>query len=174
MTQFQEEVARILHEAEDPDLDSQARGRKFEELLIYMFDSVDDSLVAGNVTSGFAAEQIDIAVSNRGGFPGLPSQFLVECKNYSSPLDSKSVGYFLFICLSRRAELAVIVAKSGLTGNAAEQNHALSLAKAAAPMGCRIVVITREDIVSLSSPSDLVDLMETRYLIAFASGGVGQ
>lgn len=173
MTRFQTEVLRMLLAAEDATLSSQARGQKFEELLMYMFDAVPDSLVVGNVSSDFAAEQVDIAVSNRGAFPGLPSKFLVECKNYSSPLDSKSVGYFLFICVSRGAELAVIVAKSGLTGDVAEQNHALSLAKAASALGCRLVVINRNDIVSLNRGADLVELLETRLLHAFASGGVG-
>ena len=129
--------------------------------------------MVGDISSDFAAEQIDIAVSNRGGFPALPNEFLVECKNYAAPLDSKSVGYFLFICLSRGAKLAVIVAKSGLTGDPGEHNHALSLAKAASAMGCRLVVINRADLLSLTTASDLVDLLDTRYLQAFASGGVG-
>jgi hypothetical protein len=173
MSPFQATILSLLLSAEDSTLTSQARGQKFEELLIHIFDSVQDSLVIGNISSDFASEQIDIAVSNRGGFPSLPSEFLVECKNYSEPLDSKSVGYFLFICVSRGAKLAVIIAKSGLTGDPGEHKHALSLAKAASALGCRLVVLNRDDIVSLSSTRELVDLLDMRYLQAFASGGVG-
>lgn len=172
MTDYQHEVKELLDAAEAPTLTPQARGKKFEELLIHLFASVADTLVVGDVSSDFAAEQIDIAVANRGGFRSLPPEFLVECKNYSAPLDSKSVGYFLFICISRRANLAVIVASSGLTGGP-EQNHALSLAKAASALGTRLVVLTRMDIISLTCAGDLVDLLESRYLKAFASGGVG-
>jgi hypothetical protein len=159
VTKYQSDVQALLLAAENTKLSSQARGMKFEELLIHIFDSVPDSLVAGNVTSDFASEQIDIAVSNRGGFPSLPSEFLVECKNYSAPLDSKSVGYFLFICVSRGAKLAVIVAKSGLTGDKGDHNHALSLAKAASALGCRLIVLNRTDILSLTSPSVLRPLL---------------
>ena len=155
MTDYQHHVKALLDAAEAPTLTPQARGKKFEELLIHLFASVADTLVA-----------------NRGGFRSLPPEFLVECKNYSAPLDSKSVGYFLFICISRRANLAVIVASSGLTGGP-EQNHALSLAKAASALGTRLVVLTRLDIISLTCAGDLVDLLESRYLKAFASGGVG-
>lgn len=149
------------------------RGKRFERLLLWLLDEVPDALAIANVTSDFGTEQIDVAVANRGGFRSLPAHFLVECKNYASPLDSKSVGYFLFICLSRGIELAVIVASSGLTGNAIDQKYAHSLAKAAAPMGCRLLILTRTDLLALKSREDLVDLLEKRYLLAMASGGVG-
>jgi len=149
------------------------RGKKYERLLEYVFSSVDGSLVVADERNYFGAEQVDLGVSNGGAFPGLPEQFLVECKNYAEPLDSKSVGYFLFICLSRGAELAIVAAADGLTGNAAESTYAHSLALAASANGCRLVVITTADLLSLRSASDLVMMLRRRWLSAWANGGVG-
>lgn len=81
--------------------------------------------------------------------------------------------YFLFICLSRGVELAVVAASEGLTGNAKDTTYAHSLAMAASAMGCRLVVLTKPDLLGLASPDHLVDLLRKRYLQAFASGGIG-
>jgi hypothetical protein len=167
------EVLRMLALAEASTNNAHQRGQLFEQLLKYIFEAVPASRVATNVTSFFGAEQIDLAVSNRGAFPALPERFLVECKNYSAPLDSKSVGYFLFICLSRKSDLAVVVASSGLTGNLDELTHAHSLAQTASALGCKLIVITRKDIIALTSEDDLIDLLEERYLLAFANAGIG-
>ncbi len=106
------EVRRLLDEAAiAPNAD--ARGKKYEELLVYVFECVPGTLVVPNTRNYFGAEQVDLAVSNGGAFQGLPEQFLVECKNYADPLDSKSVGYFLFICLSKESKLAVVAAANG-------------------------------------------------------------
>jgi len=169
---FNAEVTRLLAEAAAaPTAD--AKGKKYEALLVYVFGAVPGALVEANLTTYFGAEQVDIAVSNGGAFPTLPEHFLVECKNYDHPLDSKSVGYFLFICLSREAKLAVIVAANGLTGDANESTFAHSLAMSASPMGCKLIVLTTADLQSLQTPTDLAGLLRQRYLRAFANSGIG-
>ncbi len=163
------EVQRLLALAEAADLDSDERGRKFEQLLAYVFEAVPGTLVMPNTKNYFGGEQVDLAVANTGGFDGLPDKVLVECKNYAHPLDSKSVGYFLFICLSRGVKLA----SAGLTGKSADSSYAHSLTMAASAMGCHLVVLTRADLLGLASESDLVALLQGRYLAAFANGGIG-
>jgi hypothetical protein len=121
----------------------------------------------------FRAEQVDLAISNGGGFPGLPDQFLVECKNYLETVDSKAVGYFLFICQMRRSALAVIAAANGLTGDSDDSSYAHSLALAASASGCRLVVITTADLLSLTSVQDLTKMLRLRWLKAWANGGIG-
>jgi hypothetical protein len=167
-----QEVKRLLAES-DQAATATARGAKYEDLLAYVFDSVPDSLVVRNKRNFFGAEQIDLAVSHGGGFPGLPEKFLVECKNYGDPVDSKAIGYFLFICLSRSAELAIVAAAEGLSGNADDMTYAHSLAIAASALGCRLVVITTADLLSLGTVEDLQALLRERFLSAWATGGVG-
>jgi hypothetical protein len=162
----------MLTEAADGATEDE-RGKKYEALLVYVFESVPNVIVAANTKNYFGAEQIDIAVSNGGGFPGLPDEFLVECKNYAHPVDSKAVGYFLFICVSRRAKLAIVAANSGLSGQADDMTYAHSLAFSGSAMGCRLIVITKDDLLALTSSADLVDMLRRRYLEAFANAGIG-
>jgi len=152
---------------------SEERGRLFEDLLKYIFESAPGALVVANQRNYFRTEQVDLAVSNGGAYPGLPDEFLVECKNYQEPVDSKSVGYFLFISLMRDAKLAVVVALNGLTGNKEESTYAHSLALSASAKGCRLVVLTEADILSLTSPDELAEILRERWLAAWANGGIG-
>lgn len=150
-----------------------ARGKLYEALLKYVFESVIGTRVVANETSFFKAEQVDLAVANGGGFPELPQRFLVECKNYEVHVDSKAVGYFLFICLTRKVDLAVVVAANGLTGHADELSHAHSLAQGASALGCKLIVTTDADLLGLTCSDDLVALLSERYLKAWANGGIG-
>lgn len=166
------EVRRLLTEATQAS-DADAKGKRYEALLQYVFEAVSGTLVVPNERSYFGAEQVDLAVANRGGFGGLPRHFLVECKNYDHALDSKSVGYFLFICMTRKVDLAIIAAAHGLSGNSADTTYAHSLAQSASSYGCRLVVMTNDDLLSLRSSADLIEMLELRYVQAIANGGIG-
>lgn len=166
------EIVRLLADAQSSS-SADERGKRYEALLKYIFDCPEQSLVVGNERNYFGAEQVDLAVSNGGAFPGLPEEFLVECKNYADPIDSKSVGYFLFICLSRGADLAVVAAANGISGDAAETSYAHSLALAASSHGCRIIVLTTDDLLSLQTIDDLKSMLRRRWLSAWANGGIG-
>lgn len=166
------EVKRLLSVAAEAATAAE-RGKTYEELLVYIFASVPGTRVVADKKNFFGAEQVDIAVSHGGIFPGVPKKFLVECKKYADPLDSKSVGYFLYICLSRRSEMAVIVAANGLSGDEDEMTYAHSLAYGATALGCRLIVLTDADLLGLTSEDDVVEIISRRYLEAFASGTIG-
>jgi hypothetical protein len=173
MTNLDPQVVRDLLVAAKQGTTADERGKRYESLLEYVFSSVPSALVVSNRRNYFGAEQVDLAVSNGGAFPGLPEVFLVECKNYSERVDSKSVGYFLFICMVRGVELAVVAAAEGLTGEASDTSYAHSLALSASTRGCRLVVITTADLLALTSSQDLADMLRKRFLSAWADGGIG-
>ena len=173
MSQFEVSTVHSMLDAADAMSGADAKGKKYEELLQYLFECVPGTVVVRNQRSYFGAEQVDLGVSHSGAFPGVPGEFLVECKNYDHVVDSKAVGYFLFICISRKSRLAVVAAASGLSGDPEETSFAHSLAQAAMALDCRLVLITTADIRSLTSVDDLVDLISKRYLHAFVNGGVG-
>ncbi|WP_157360677.1 restriction endonuclease [Amycolatopsis thermoflava] len=173
MSQFDPRQVRALLEEAAKSSTADARGKKYEELLSYVFSSVPGTLVLSNKKNYFGGEQVDLAIGHSGNFNGVPSNFLVECKNYEDPVDSKAVGYFLFICLSRGANLAVIAAANGLTGDPRDSSYAHSLALAAAAMGCRLIVVTKDDLLALRTTDDVTKLISHRYLDAFANGGIG-
>jgi len=96
----------------------------------------------------------------------------VEGHRYLDPVDSKAVGYFLFICQMRSSDLAVVVAANGLTGDPNDGSYAQSLALTASASGCRLVVMTTADLLSLSSVQDLTDMLRLRWLKAWANGDI--
>lgn len=172
MSELSDQIAELLAAA-DAAAPGHATGVAYEQLLLHIFGSVDGTIVQPDEKSHYGTEQVDIAVSHGGVFPGVPNKFLVECKNYAHPVDSRSVGYFLYICVSRACELAVVVAANGLTGNPDDDAHAHSLAKAAAALKCLLILITTQDLLQIETPQDVITLVSRRYLTAFAKGGIG-
>jgi hypothetical protein len=79
-----EQIRHLLAEAQ-AGANAHERGNRYESLLSYVFGAVPNTLVIPNTRNFFGAEQVDLAVSNGGAFPGLPSQFLVECKELFGP-----------------------------------------------------------------------------------------
>ena len=43
----------------------------------------------------------------------------------------------------------------------------------ASAMGCRLIVITKADLLALSSTADLIEMLRRRYLHAWANAGIG-
>ena len=75
-----------------------------------------------NVLNAFGTEELDIAVIHtaaQDGLAFLPTVLLIECKNWSSPVDSVSVSYFASRVKNRGCEVGILVAAAGLTGDAA-------------------------------------------------------
>jgi hypothetical protein len=155
---------------------SDAKGKLYEELLSYIFEAVPGCIAERNLTSVFRTEQIDVAVGN--GRPGdglwlLPHVILVECKDWNKPVDSSAVGYFMNILAGRGIELGVLVAANGITGNRDDLTNAHALGLHGSPRGVKVIVITADDIISLQSVDDFVELLHRRYLRSFATGAIG-
>jgi hypothetical protein len=156
--------------------DSDAQGKAYEALVAYLFGCVPGCLVEPGIINVFGTEQIDVAVGNvrsESGLYLLPRIFLVECKDWTQPVDSKTVGYFLNILAGRGVEVGVLVAANGITGDLANLTHAHALGLTAAPRGIKLVVITSEEIAVLCNVDDLVMLLHRRLLRAYATGTVG-
>jgi hypothetical protein len=155
---------------------SDEKGKLYEELLIYLFEAVPGCIAERNLTNVFRTEQIDIAVGNAGDGGGLrllPHVILVECKDWGKPVGSSTVGYFMNILAGRGVELGVLVAANGITGNRGDLTNAHALGLHGSPRAIKIVVITTEDIASLQSVDDFVELLHRRYLRSFATGAIG-
>jgi hypothetical protein len=155
---------------------SDARGKAYEALVEYLFSCVPGCIVERGITNAFGAEQIDVAVGNlapENGLYLLPRVFLVECKDWNQPVDSKSVGYFLNILAGRAIEVGILVAASGITGDLDNLTHAHALGLAASPRGIKLVVITTDEIANLASIAEFVELLHRRLLLAYATGTVG-
>jgi len=155
---------------------SDAKGKLYEELVRYLFEAVPGCIAERNLTNVFRTEQIDVAVGNARPGDGLwllPHVILVECKHWDKPVDSSTVGYFMNILAGRGIELGVLVAANGITGDRDDLTSAHALGLHGSPRTVKVVVITTEDIASLQSVDDLVELLHRRYLRSFATGAIG-
>jgi hypothetical protein len=155
---------------------SDANGKLYEELVKYLFEAVPGCIAEPNLTNVFRTEQIDIAVGNArpgDGFWLLPHVILVECKHWDKPVDSSTVGYFMNILAGRGIDLGILVAANGITGDPDDLTSAHALGLHGSPRAVKIVVITTEDIASLNSVRDFVELLHRRYLRSFATGTIG-
>ena len=150
------------------------RGRAFEDLACYLFDKVPGiSIARRDALNEFASEEIDVAFWNerpRNGFYFLDHVIILECKNWSSPLSSSEVSWFDSKLKRRGLDFGVLVAANGITGISSDRSAAHQVVASALAEGRRIVVITIEEIVQLTSTDDLVVLIQEKLCELAVSG----
>jgi hypothetical protein len=172
---FEARVAAYLRRAGNLSHAAEYRGRLYENLLIYLLESVPGCHVQRNTLNYYQTEEVDITVANEkvcGGLRMLPEIFLVECKNWSTAVDSTTLGYFVNVLADRGCALGVLAAANGITGHQEHRSRAHAIGAAALVRGIRIVLITADDLGKLAGPSDLVALLHQRNLALTAHGTI--
>lgn len=162
-----------LRRAADRTGSTYERGRAYEDALVSVFESVPGCSVQRNVLNRFGSEEVDIAVGNlraSGGLQLLPEIFLVECKNWSQPVDSATVSTFATKIRHRGCELGVLVAAHGVTGDSYERLAAYQAAANALQEKVRLLLLTTDDLTNLGSSEDVVSLLHGRLLGLIAAG----
>ncbi|MEU6824797.1 restriction endonuclease [Streptomyces atriruber] len=163
----------LLDTAEDMTNTTAVRGRYYEDALDHAISRISGCQVQRNSLNEFKSEEVDISVSNyreMNGLRMLPEIFLVECKNWSKPVDSMAVAYFATKIRHRGCSLGVLVAAKGVTGDSAERTAALHQAGQSLAEGIKILLITTKDLRELQTISDLVNLLHRRFLDLHAAG----
>lgn len=151
------------------------RGRYYENLLGYLMSSIPGCDVERNSLNHYGTEEADLSVTNmrlREGLPLLPENFLVECKNWSKPVDSTTLGYFVNVVADRGCSLGILAAAKGITGNPEHRNRAYAIGTNALIRRIRILVITTSDLVNLAGPTDLARLLHRRNSQLTANGTI--
>jgi hypothetical protein len=155
--------------------DPRIRGRYYENLLTYLLEGVPGCQVERNSLNNYGTEEVDITVANQRlplGLAILPELFLVECKNWSTPVDSTVLGYFVNVVVDRGCTLGVLAAANGITGRQEHRDRAYAIGASALVRGIRILVVTSEDLKRLTCTQDLVDLLHKRNLLLTAHGTI--
>ncbi|MBF6176806.1 restriction endonuclease [Nocardia blacklockiae] len=166
-------VAAHLRRAADPTNSTYQRGQAYEDALEHIFQAVPGCDTQRNSLNRFASEEVDISVLNfrdDDGLRALPEIFLVECKNWSEPVNSAAVNTFATKIRHRGCTLGVLVAANGVTGDPHEQTAAFQSAALALSDRIRIILITTEDLMTLTSSKDVVVLLHRRLLDLVAAG----
>lgn len=173
MYELSEELKIHLARAIDSNNSAHIRGRAFEDALELIFASVPGCEVVRNTLNRFASEEVDLGVMNFrevGGLRALPEVFLVECKNWSSPVDAATVSTFANKIRHRGCSLGVLVAANGITGDPFEKTAAYQSAALALAERISILLVTTNDLGIITCGSDLVDLLHRRFLGLIAAG----
>ncbi|MFF0062725.1 restriction endonuclease [Streptomyces sp. NPDC005279] len=168
-------VATLLA-AGDTAVSNAARGKAFEDLLTYLFELIPGiSASVRNQLDAFSSEEIDIAFWNDGDPNGL-RQFdqiiLVECKNWSKPVGAPEVTIFNAKLEARGRPLGILVAASGITGDADDLSAAHQILFRALGQKREILVVTRSEIEQLCDTDDLVRLLKRKKLQLAVSGTI--
>lgn len=150
------------------------KGKALEDLICYLFGKVPGIEIARrNALNQFQTEETDIALWNnksKAGFQFLPYQILVECKNWSGPVGSTEVSYFVSRLQNRGLDYGILIAVKGITGNnpgitAAHYEVAMAL-----PKGIRIIILTKEEILALKDTKEVVRLVKEKLCDLVVSG----
>lgn len=152
------------------------KGHAFEDLVCYLFDNVPGiSISQRNQLNAFENEEIDIALWNekaQNGLYFLPHIVLVECKNWSKPVSSSEISWFLSKLTSRGLDFGILVANNGITGSPAELTAAHNTIALHLAQKRQMIVFTREDIINLGDATSLVNLTKQKLCKLAVSGTI--
>lgn len=160
----------------DAALSPHARGQVLEELLVYLFRKFPGvRLLDKDVRVGRGSEEIDLVFWNdrlANGLPFLPHLLLFECKNWTNPVDSASVVYFINKVRTRHLEYGFLIASNGITGNANDLSAAHQhLHNALVGDNVKVIVVDREELCGLISTEQLVAAVQQKIARIILRGG---
>ena len=152
------------------------KGRALEDLFCHLFSLVPGITVTRrNTLSTFHDEEVDVAFWNErlhGGFPFLPYVLLVECKNWSKPVGSQEVAWFVTKLQTRGLTFGILVALNGITGSASARTDAHQIVAKALMEGRQLIVLERQTLESLRATDDLVLCIKEKLCDLAVSGTV--
>ncbi|MGJ1335296.1 MULTISPECIES: restriction endonuclease [Sphingobacterium] len=155
---------------------NQARGKAFEDLACYLFQTIPGVEIAiRNQMNAFHNEEIDVAVWNNkasNGLHFLPNVVLIECKNWSNPVSSIEVSWFCQKLQSRGLDFGILIANQGITGNQDDLNAAHNTIANHLMQQRKIIVITRVEIDSLRTTVQMITLIKQKLCLLAVGGRI--
>lgn len=152
----------------------QKRGKILEDLACYLFEMIPGiEIAARNTMNVYNTEEIDVSIWNnkkKDGLHFLNDIFLIECKNWSSPVTSIEVNWFATKIEDRGLDFGVLLATNGITHEEHEIKRAQRIQTNLLKKHIRMIVLTGEDIVSLASTDDMVLLIKRKICELVVNG----
>jgi hypothetical protein len=161
-------IQEMLQES-DNAATADEKGDKLEQLIRYVFDKVPGvTFYQKNILDQNRAHELDLAfwnLQNQSAICFLDPVIIVECKNTGQPLGAKGVGWFVRKLQDRGIKYGILVSLSGITGQADGCSNAHSeVLSALTRDGIKILLIDRQELLSLTDTDDLVELLKTKIL----------
>jgi Restriction endonuclease len=176
MTAIDGERIAALFAAGDRADTSTARGRALEDVIVYLFELIPGvTCHARNELNASGDEEIDVAFWNdqhQDGLRQFDKLILVECKNWSTAVDSKELLTFQQKLEDRGRPQGILVAANGITGDPNKPTAAHSALGRALMRKLEILVLTRYEIEQLTDTAQLIRLLKRKCAQLAVSGTV--
>ena len=144
------------------------RGRGYEELVSYIFGCIPGITInERDAMNTFQTEEVDIAcwnIQSQKGLYFLNNIVLVECKNWSNPVGSEDVAYFITKVRHRGLPEGILVAANGITGDRADLTASHFELAMALRDGIRIMVLKTQELETLTHTDELIQLLQKKLL----------
>lgn len=167
MARYSKKKLNEFFQRSDNATTSVEKGLALEDLICYIFGKVPGMSVSfRNETNYAETEEIDIGFWNESfnprGFYYFPAIVLVECKNWSIPVDTLNVSYFIQKLHNRGRDYGIIVTTNGITGSRERNDRAHYEISMALARGLHILILTVDEIENLGTTEDLVNLFKDK------------
>ncbi len=164
----QNRITQLLNKSDNAE-NSDAKGRIFEDLVLYLFNKFKGIRLADrNVLDGTGSQELDLLLWNNriiSSFDFLDPIIICECKNEAPPLSSAKVREFVHKLRTRGANSGILISSSGISGQLNGYRFANSVIMDALTMDrIKVIVIDREEILSFSNTDDLFRNISDKYL----------
>jgi Restriction endonuclease len=176
MPRFSARKIKDLFTKSDAAKTKAEKGKHLEDLAVYLFEMVPGiSMTARDKKNTYDTEEIDVALWNEQharGFKTLNFLILVECKNWSSPVGSMEVNWFLTKIKNRALDFGILIAANGITGSDEDKKQAHDVVSKSLAEGVRMILLTRDEIVALTDSDELVRTVKRKLCELTVSGTV--
>lgn len=144
------------------------KGAALEAVVAETFCKLEGiGIIRTNAVDDAGSAEIDILLYNLRhpqGLPFLPDNIMIECKNWGVPVDTRTVRVFSSKLHSCRLDLGILVAASGVTGNAAHRTSAFAHIRSEFDRtGLKILIVTRAELEALRETDDLAFLLRFKF-----------
>jgi hypothetical protein len=163
-------IAAYLAQAGNANKSTTERGTALEELAVYLFEAIPGVIIGPrNQFDAYRCFEIDASLFNQGAFDGLAgfaTDIRIECKSWASAVGSMEVAWFDSKLRATGSTCGVLFALNGITGDKWDLRHANKVVEMAValPDARHILVITKDDLLTLNSSEELVQLLIDKRL----------
>lgn len=168
-----EKIAQIIKQSEESS-QTYEKGKLFEDLACYLFETVPGIVIAKrNAMNQYNTEEVDVSIWNDKAADGLHfinNLFLIECKNWSSSVESIDVNWFATKVEDRGLDFGILMAANGITKEDNEIKRAQSVLTGYLRKHIRIIVIDKKEILDLKTTDDMVFLIKHKICELVVNG----
>jgi Restriction endonuclease len=168
MDPFDPALLKSLLDACESAIGSHARGAALENLVQHVFTaSPSVKLYERDVKDQSGAQEIDLVFSHLFSMSLLPIPdvtIITECKNERKKTSSAHIFGFAAKLQTRSANIGVFVTAAGLSGKPRPETAAHAAIRDALAGGISIIVVTAEEVSTLSSADELAVLLRDRLM----------